>query len=232
MTRLRIALLTALVLLLAACGASAPSGGAVTAPPASTGAGTGGPATAQPATAGPGSSESPGVETAEPTEPAATGTPAGSPGDGPDASASAGAPGLADACSGSASNREFFTKAAMAVAWPVLCGVLPKGWFVSSGTYRLANGGKLLISYRGPGGATLALSEGAFCSAADGCVPAGTGLGDAAMGPLEGTLVGLDDGGFAIVAARGENPSWLLVAQGLDQQEAADIAAALAQVGG
>jgi len=231
-TRLRIALLTALLLLLAACGASAPSSGAVSAPPTSGGPGTPPPATGQPASVEPGSSGDPGAATAEPTAPATTDDPAESPSGDPGASASAEPPGLADACSGSASNREFFTKAARAVAWPVLCGVLPKGWFVSSGSYRLANGGKLLISYRGPGGATIALSEGAFCSVADGCVPAGTETGEATMGPLPGTLVGLNDGGFAIVAARAGNPSWLMVAQGLGLQETIDLGAALAQVGG
>ncbi len=139
--------------------------------------------------------------------------------------------GSAQACTGSAANRAFFVSVAGAVGWPVLCAVLPNHWFVNSGSYRLANGGKLLISYKGPGGATLALSEGSFCGAADGCVPSGTDAGDAALGPLSGTLVELDGGGFAIVVDRGANPSWLLETHGLDKATTTSIGAGLAVVG-
>ena len=136
----------------------------------------------------------------------------------------------AAACSGSPANREFFAGIAKRVEWPVLCGVLPKGWFVSEGSYRLANGGKLLVSYQGPGGATIALSEGAWCTAADGCVPAGSDLGASAMGPLDGRLYQTADG-YAVLAAAGQNPSWLMATHGLDQATAVAHAAALAQVG-
>jgi hypothetical protein len=108
--------------------------------------------------------------------------------------------------------------------------VLPRGWFVSQGAYRLANGGKLAVSYRGPGGASLALSEGAFCQAADGCVPHGTALGAASLGSLDGTLYQTSDG-FAVIAAPGENPSWLLTTKGLDRSTTTTLAAALAEVG-
>jgi hypothetical protein len=102
---------------------------------------------------------------------------------------------------------------------------------VNTGSYRLANGGKLLISYKGPGGATLALSEGSFCGTADGCVPSGTDAGDAALGPLSGTLVQLGDGAFAIVVDRGANPSWLMEAHGVDEATAVSLGAALVTVG-
>jgi hypothetical protein len=108
--------------------------------------------------------------------------------------------------------------------------VLPKGWFVSQGSYRLASGGKLLMGYKGPGGATISLSEGGFCTTPDGCVPAGTDIGSAALGPLAGTLVGLDGGGFAIVSGRGANPSWLMTTAGLDQATTVSLGAALAEV--
>ena len=67
-------------------------------------------------------------------------------------------------CTGNADNRTFFAGVAAQVEWTVVCAVLPKHWFVSSGTFRLAKGGRLLISYKGPDGATLSLSEGAWSS--------------------------------------------------------------------
>jgi len=111
-----------------------------------------------------------------------------------------------------------------------MCAVLPKGWFLATGSYNLANGGKLLIAYKGPGGATLALSEGAFCQDAGGCVPSGTDSGDAAYGTQAGTVVALDDGGWAIVVDRGAQLSWLLVARGVDQATAERLGAALVEV--
>ncbi len=176
--------------------------------------------------------DDPAVETGEPTlaqTEAPTGTEA--PPETEAASPSVTATGAA-ACSGSDANRSFFQAAANAVDWPVLCAVLPKGWFVSEGSYRKANGGKVLISYKGPGGATLSLSEGAFCSDDDGCVPAGGELGEAGLGNLGGTLVGLDDGGLAIVVDRGLSPSWLLVASGLDQPTVLALGDAMVEVEG
>ena len=40
-------------------------------------------------------------------------------------------------------------------------------------------------------------------------MPAGTDAGDAPFGDQTGTLVVLDDGGYAIVVDRGAHPSWL-----------------------
>jgi hypothetical protein len=116
------------------------------------------------------------------------------------------------------------------VSWDVYCAALPRGWSVSAGSYRLANGGKLVISYKGPGGATLTLSEGSFCTDASGCVPSGSETGGAAFGSMTGTLVTTDAGGFAIVAARGQTPSWLMVTGGLDQATTTALGAALALV--
>jgi len=139
-------------------------------------------------------------------------------------------PGIAAACSGSDANREFYVQSAGAVAWPVYCAVLPSGWFVSTGSYRAAGGGKLEISYRGPSGATMALSEGSFCADATGCVPAGADAGHASFGPRAASLVRLDDGGWAVVADRGARPSWLFVSHSLDQAASVALAAALTGV--
>ena len=231
-----------LALVLAACGGAAPSGGATgsshspagsiapaTARPGSTSAvsiapgGTWAPPTKAPATKAPPTKKP--VETA----PAASADPGESPAPGesgdPTASPEA-SDGPAAACSGTKANRDFYAGAASRVDWTVLCAVLPKGWFVF-GSYRLADGGKLLMVFKGPAGARLELSEGAYCVDAGACVPPGT-TGDAVpLGPMTGTLVRLDDGGFAIVADRGLNPSWLLVSHGLDEATSRGFGAAL-----
>ncbi len=170
--------------------------------------------------------------TPAPTEPGQTVAPTSPAGSGePQATSSAGA-GAADACSGTDDNRRFYRSLAQSVAWPVVCPVLPKGWWVNQGTSRLAGGGKILITYTGPAGASLALSEGFFCAAADGCVPSGADAGTAPLGTMSGTIVALDDGGWAIVVSRGVSPSWLLVGHGMDQAGLEAIAAALAEVAG
>ncbi|MDP2349794.1 MAG: hypothetical protein Q8M74_01390 [Chloroflexota bacterium] len=221
----RLLLVLALALSLAACGTSVPSSGtsavpesatpavaATTEPPAETGAPVG---TEEVPTEDPVETEP--VET-EPTESV-------DPSSSPDAS---GAPAVT--CSGIDANPDFFRSATIAVDWTVLCASLPKGWYVSAGSYRLANGGKLVIGYKGPDGATLALSEGAFCTDGTGCVPAGTDGEDVPLGPLTGTLVRLDAGGFAIVVDRGSNPSWLLQSNGLDEATTLAFGAALLEV--
>lgn len=243
MPLLRVALLALIVAFAAACGGSA-SSPRVSAAPQSAATPTGasgesaepttGDATAEPvpsdepvATEEPAPTDAPGMT----DEPATTGEPGTS--EEPVASAASGepvVPGAAAMCTGSDDNRTFFEGIASRADWPVLCGVLPSGWFVSQGSYRLASGGKLLVSYKGPGGATIALSQGAFCSSAGGCVPDGSAVGAAALGPLDGTLYQTADG-FAIIAAPGENPSWLMTTRGLDQASAVAYAAALAEVG-
>jgi hypothetical protein len=161
------------------------------------------------------------------TEPSADTTP---PDATPNPSASTGT-GPAAACSGSDKNRDFYRAAASVLKWTVYCAVLPAGWFVDSGQYRQASGGWVEISYRGPAGARLELHEGAFCSDADGCVPSGTDTGDGQFGDKTGTSVGLDDGGWAVVVARGEQISWLAVGSGLDEAAFQKIAGALSPVG-
>jgi hypothetical protein len=173
----------------------------------------------------------------EPTEPPASeetpseATETPPPVDEPSASASSG-PGPAAACSGNDKNRDFFVAAAAALNWPVYCAVLPAGWFVDSGEYRRAAGGRLEIAYKGPGGARLELREGAFCTIDDGCVKPGTENGEASFGDRTGTLVGLDDGGWVIIVDRVEPVSWLAVGHGMDEEAFRAIAAALSVVSG
>jgi hypothetical protein len=82
----------------------------------------------------------------------------------------------------------------------------------------------------GSAGATLTLQEGAFCETSDGCVPAGTDTGDAAFGDRQGTLVTLDDGGYAIVVGRADTPSWLAVANGMDEATFRQLAQGLVRL--
>lgn len=206
------------VLVVACNGAAAPT------PPVSSPSSTAGSATAAPST---GEQQTAPPTSEPPTEPPVESAP---PVIKPSPSASA-APGPAAACSGSAENRDFFRAAASVLSWTVYCAVLPAGWFVDSGQYRQASGGWLQISYRGPGGARLELHEGAFCTAGDGCVPAGTDTGDGQFGNKTGTAVALDDGGWAVVVDRGEQISWLAVGTDLDEAAFGKIAAALSPVG-
>jgi hypothetical protein len=229
------ALLLLVALLAAACGATAPSGGLDTTPGASaapTDAVGSAPATVEPSAAEPSASAAP-VE-----------TPGGSPVDTPTAAPSDASPSASDLpsaatasaaaspCQPEGSNPNFWPGIVRSVSWDVYCAVLPKGWYVSSGVYRLANGGRLAISYKGPGGASLSLSEGSFCTDGSGCVPAGKDAGVAAFGALAGTLVAVDAGGYAIVVDRGQTPSWLMTTSGLDQATTISLGAALVRAGG
>lgn len=167
---------------------------------------------------------SPTTPTTEPSE-----TPSATPSETASASPS-GEAGSADLCAGNDDNRDFYRNVAEDVAWPVYCPVLPSGWFVTAGTYRLASGGWMKIAYRGPGGAHLELNEGAFCNENDGCVPAGADDGEAAFGDLIGTFVTGDDASVSVVVDRGADLSWLVTGKGLDGDELRDIAAALNRI--
>jgi hypothetical protein len=126
-------------------------------------------------------------------------------------------PGPASACTGTDANRDFYESVASAVDWTVYCPVLPSGWFVDSGEYRLASGGEMRIAYRGPGGARLELNEGTFCMDADGCVPSGREAGQTAFGDRTATLVATETGGWAGIVDRAAEISFLATASGVDE---------------
>jgi hypothetical protein len=134
-------------------------------------------------------------------------------------------------CAGSDENRDFFVEAAHAVEWPVYCAVLPQGWVVETGSYRLANGGKLEIAYRNRSGARLELHEGAFCADGDVCALDGADRGPASFGDRPGTLVLAGDGSWAVTVDHGEPISWLAIGRGFDEATFRDTAAALVRVG-
>ncbi len=139
--------------------------------------------------------------------------------------------GPASDCTGTDDNRAFYGSVATAVDWTVYCPVLPSGWFVESGRYRLAAGGRLAIAHRGPGGARFTLDEGAWCTDGSGCVPAGTEIGTTAFGDRQGTLIAMPDGDYAIIVDAGSTVSWALTGDGLDEALVRTLGAALIAVG-
>jgi hypothetical protein len=147
----------------------------------------------------------------------------------PSPTPSASPSGAASACQPAGSNPNFWPGIAQSVSWDVYCAVLPKGWTVDAGQYRLAKGGWLKISYKGPNGAAIFLCEGSFPTD-PGCSISGADSGDATFGSKPGTLVTTDAGGFAIAVDRGQQPSWLMIASGLDQATTTSLGAALALV--
>ena len=164
---------------------------------------------------------------ARPSAPDGTTDPASA---GPSPTGSTGS-GTAAACTGSAENRDFYASMAAAVEWTVYCPVLDDGWFVQTGQYRLADGGRMEIVYEGPARAQLTLDGGAFCTIRGGCVPPGVDVGRAAFGDRDGTLVALDDGSWAVVVDREAALGWLLVVTGLDEVATRAIAARMVVVG-
>ncbi len=133
-----------------------------------------------------------------------------------------GTAGPAAACTGSAENRAFYASVAEDVAWDVYCPVLPAGWFVDAGTFRLAGGGRLEIDYKGPAGARLEIRQGAYCRGDDDCIPAGPDAGTASFGGRPARLIDVGDGRWLVVAEGGD-VNWEVLSSGLSR----DVAVAL-----
>ena len=209
-------------LVVAACGASTPTPSTASLPIGSVSPGgspIGPSASIGQASAIASSSTAP-TDSAEPTAPASA--PAS---DQPTAS------GPAAACTGTAENQDFYARLAGTVAWTVYCPVLPAGWFLKAGSYRLADGGRVDVTYTGPGGAKLDVHEGAFCAADPStCSPGDAVIGQAAFGDRAGQLASLGTG-FVVTVDAGKNPSWQLIGSGLGQDAFTRFAAAMAAVG-
>lgn len=139
----------------------------------------------------------------------------------------------ATGCTGNDANLAFFKQAAAAMVWPVYCAVLPSGWFVETGTYRLANGGHLEVTYRGPSDVHLAISEGNVCEEfgddVDACARRDAVIGPAAMGDQIGELGRLGNG-LVLDVERGANPSWRIIGLGIAQEDFVAIGAAMLRV--
>lgn len=217
MTGLGLAIVVALAM--AACdAASSPTAStpAATTPIGSTPGATASSDAGSPSDSGPSTSVAP---SSEPTSPPASATP------------TAAASGPASACTGSAENQDFYSRLAGAVSWTVYCPVLPAGWFLQAGSYRLADGGRVDVTYAGPGSSKLEVREGAFCVADPStCSPGDHVVGSVAFGDRQGELATLDSG-YVVTVAAGENPSWQVVATGVTQDAVTALAAAMTAVG-
>jgi hypothetical protein len=117
------------------------------------------------------------------------------------------------------------------VAWDVYCPVLPPGWFVASGSYRLSSGGQLTITYRGPGGAEIDVREGGYCAGQSDCIPSGSDAGSASFGDLPARLLALGNGSWMVVVAPpGGDAAWQATGTGMDGPALAAYTAAFAHV--
>ncbi len=172
--------------------------------------------------------------TPEPGTPGASGTPSVAPSGSPTEGASPDPSAVADGCSGTEANRAFFAQAATAMDWSVYCAVLPDGWFLEAGSYRLADGGQLEVSYRGPDDAHVAVVEGNVCADVAGdverCAPRDAVLGQASLGDRVGDLGRLSNG-LVLDVDRGATPSWRVTGLGLDQDAFAALCAGFVRVG-
>ncbi len=119
------------------------------------------------------------------------------------------------------------------MAWPVYCAVLPDSWFLEAGSYRLRDGGRLEVTYRGPDDAHLSIVEGDICAGADveACAPRDAMIGPASFGDLDGELGRLANG-LALDVDRGANPSWRATGVGLSEDDFRALGAAFALVEG
>lgn len=119
------------------------------------------------------------------------------------------------------------------MSWAVYCAVLPDGWFVESGSYRLANGGRLEVTYRGPGNADLAIAEGNICDGlgpdVEACAPRDALIGSAALADRTGELGRLANG-LVLDVDRGANPSWRVTGLGISEADFGAIGAAMLRV--
>lgn len=138
-----------------------------------------------------------------------------------------------DACTESDANRVFFRQAAASMAWSVYCAALGDGWFVDAGSFHLADGGRLEVTYRGPDGAQVALVEGNVCEGEDveACAPRDAVIAPATFGDRDGTLGRLANG-LVLDVDRGANPSWRATGLGLAEEAFRAICAGLIAVEG
>jgi hypothetical protein len=201
-------ILSAALLVLAGCGLGTPSAAPTSSGPASLS-----PSSAPSSEPSPSASVEPSPTVSVEPTPETSVEPSPSGADQPSASPSS----AASVCSGAKDTPDFYASFAGSVSFPVYCAVLPAGWSLVSGTYRLANGGRITINFRRKSdNATFELDEGSFCADSSGCVPAGSAAGTGPFGDLTGDLVQTATG-FALVVAKAEKPSWLVIGNGLDQ---------------
>ncbi len=119
------------------------------------------------------------------------------------------------------------------MSWPVYCAVLPAGWYLEAGSYRVANWGHLNVTYRGPGDAHLALAEGNVCDGLgpeiEVCAPRDAVIGPAMLGDMPGELGQLSNG-LVLDVHRGANPSWRVTGLGISAADFTLLCAAMFRV--
>ena len=230
----RLLVLIGVAALVAACGGTPTPSPVITPSPVTTGSLSPSAASSAPSTEAPSASASGGASSVPSVGPDDSASPQVSETPLPTVSPSP-QPGSADACSGTAENRNFYAALAASVAWDVYCAVLQPGWLVdsapNSGSYRLSNGGRLSITYRGPNGARLVIREGSYCAGLPDCVPSGTDVGSARFGDRDARLLDLGSGSWAVVvASAGVVVSWQATGSGMDGPALAGYTAAFARV--
>ncbi len=138
--------------------------------------------------------------------------------------------GPAGACTGTASNKDFYVQAAKDLNFQVYCPVLPSGWHLSSAGYEGKGSGSLTATYKNDSGATFTISEGAFCtSSPTTCAPKTKKIGTAKFGDLAGELDTVY-AGFALYVAPGTLKAYQAVGKSITQAQFTQMTAAMAKV--
>jgi len=134
-------------------------------------------------------------------------------------------------CTGWPAFQAYFLDAARKMNFAVYCGRMGKGWSLGSfDSERPKTGWWLKLIYNGPGGATVGISEGAFClTSPAACSPNKTVLATSSFASLSGNL-NLTVGGFAIYINPGTKTAYQITCTGLTQLAFQDIAANLGLV--
>jgi hypothetical protein len=135
--------------------------------------------------------------------------------------------GPAGGCSGGASVQPYFIDAANHLKFAVYCGAVPKGWVFKSFSNSWPGVAKMSATYAGPGGATIIIKEGAFCTtSASACSPSTGSLGTAHFGTLSGQLDSTTTG-FAIYVNPGTAQGYTATGTSVSQATFVSIVAAL-----
>lgn len=136
-------------------------------------------------------------------------------------------------CTGTIDDAGFFKAASVTASYDVYCAVLPEGWTVASRSDPQAAATSMTVTYAGPNGETLTLSEGDICSGPQksACVPA-TDEGTGPFGQLEGQLVLAPAGAdYGLYVDFGGSPSWEATGTGMSLETFKALTAALIIVG-
>jgi hypothetical protein len=136
-------------------------------------------------------------------------------------------------CTGEADGPGSFKAASMSATFDVYCAALPAGWHRESMSGDQQPATTVTVTYRGPNGETLTLSEGNLCSAGQSaCATAGTSSGAAMFGDREGQLFEAPPGAdYALYVAPGQSPSWMATGKGMSLEAFKALTTALIIVG-